>query len=131
MADQLAPFGRRSLVFDGDGSQYAVQGSLCAICNKLQRPGDDPPSVFIRVREKLASGRTRELMQVCPDCVARMFLQTTRLDLWNQVSGAVLAAIRRLLHRKWKGAGHEDTNVRALPPRALPAPPAPDKESAR
>jgi len=98
---EISKPGRRKLIFDGDGSQFLDTGIPCSVCGKRQEVGDSPASVFIRVREKLDDGSTRLLMLVCPDCVARMFLQVTRLDLWKQVSGTVLAAIRRLLAKKF------------------------------
>ena len=97
----LAKPGKRKLIFDGDGSQFTDTGQPCSLCNT--RMTADNGLVFIRVREKLQTG-TRELGFVCPDCVARMFLQVTRLDLWRHVSGNVVRAIQRLLRKRWKGS---------------------------
>lgn len=91
---EIAKPGKRQLVFDGDGSQYGDAGLPCSVCGKHQ-----VHEVFIRVREKVPGG-TRHLMLVCPDCVARLFLQVERLDLWRHVSGVVMAAIRRLLEKR-------------------------------
>ncbi len=100
MTKEIAKLGRRKLVFDGDGSQFLPDGKPCTLCGRKMEATDVPSSVFIRVREKLESGGTRELAHVCPDCVARMFLQVTRLGLWNQVSSVVMAAIKRLLLKR-------------------------------
>lgn len=112
MTDTSKP-GKRQLIFDGDGSQYTESGLPCSVCGKHQRVDDSQNQVFIRVREKLAAGGSRHLMLVCPDCVARLFLQVERLNLWNQVSGVVMAAIKRLLAKR-------RTKVEAKPSRAEP-----------
>lgn len=102
---QIVRPGKRQLVFDGDGSQFTPDTGLpCSVCGKHQTVGDRPSQVFIRVREKLTTGGTRHLMLVCPDCVARMFLQVERLSLWDQVSGVVRSAIKRLFEKKWARA---------------------------
>lgn len=88
---------RRRLVFDGDGSQFLHTGKPCRLCGVHQTPDDH--LVFIRVRERLG-GETVEIAHICPDCVARMFLQVTRLDLWRHVRGNVIAAIKRMLGKK-------------------------------
>ena len=87
----------RRLVFDGDGAQYLDSGKPCSLCGLRQTTNDH--LVFIRVRERRDNG-TEEIAHFCPDCIARMFLQVTRLDLWRCVRGNVIAAIRRMLDRK-------------------------------
>ncbi len=123
--------GKRQLVFDGDGSQYTDSGFPCSVCGKRQRIGDPQNQVFIRVREKLATGGTRHLMLVCPDCVARMFLQVERLSLWNQVSGVVMAAIKRLFEKKRAKAEAKASKAEPAHPRksleTLPGPKAPSR----
>lgn len=90
---------RRKLIFDGDGSQFLPDTGLpCHFCGIHQTPED--AMIFIRVREKLESG-TREIGHVCPDCVARMFLQVERLNLWKYVTGQVMAAIKRLFKKRY------------------------------
>lgn len=101
MPTEIAKPGKRRLIFDGDGSQFLDDGKPCTLCGKKMVPEDMPPQVFIRVREKLDNGTSRELAHVCPDCVARMFYQVTKLKLWRQVSSQVLSAIRRLLSKFW------------------------------
>ena len=59
-----------------------------------QRVDAMPPKVWVRVREKADEG-ARVIGYVCPNCVARLFLQVTRLGLWKQVSGQLMASIRR------------------------------------
>jgi len=92
----------RRLVFDGDASQFMPDtGTPCTLCGVHQNVYDDKaPTTFIRVREKIEGG-THTIAFVCPNCVARMFLQVERLSLWNQVSGTVMAAIKRLFTKKW------------------------------
>jgi hypothetical protein len=100
MTQEIAKTGKRKLIFDGDGSQYTSAGLPCRLCGVHQTVDDMPPSVFIRVREKLEDGSSRLVMHVCPNCVARLFLQVERLSLWNQVSGVVMAAIKRVFEKK-------------------------------
>lgn len=88
--------GKRTLIIDGDGSHYTPEGSPCSLCNDRQHVDDMPPKVWVRVREKADDG-TRVIGYVCPNCVARLFLQVTRLGLWKQVSGQLMAAIRRAI----------------------------------
>lgn len=96
---ELAKPGKRQVIFDGDGSQYTDSGLPCSVCGIRQQIGDAQNRVFIRAREKV-SGGSQHIMLVCPDCVARMFLQVIRLDLWKQVSGVVVAAIKRVFEKK-------------------------------
>jgi hypothetical protein len=128
---EIAKPGRRKLVFDGDGSQFLPDTGLpCSVCGKHQLPEDVPSQVFIRVREKLANGTTRHLMLVCPDCVARMFLQVERLSLWNQVSGVVMAAIKRLFEKRWAkkhGSSAEPANRSRPALGSVPGPKLPTK----
>lgn len=96
----LARTPKRRLVFDVDGSQYTDSGAPCTICGARQVIWEGGPRSFVRIREKIPLG-TRIVAYVCPECVGRLFLQTERLRLWNQVSGTVRAAIRRVLMRRW------------------------------
>lgn len=112
----------RKLIFDGDASQFMPDsGEPCTLCGVHQNVYDDKaPTTFIRVREKVGGG-TKEIAFVCPDCVARMFLQVERLSLWGQVSGTVLAAIKRLFVKKWA----KDQEPRPAPRKALGSVPGP------
>ncbi len=123
--------GKRQLVFDGDASQFAPDSGLpCSVCGVHQSVDDKLHTCFIRVREKIPGG-TRHLMLVCPDCVARMFLQVERLSLWNQVSGVVMAAIRRLFEKKLAKAEAKAQKAEPAHPRkalgALPGPKQPSQ----
>ena len=104
MTTEITKPGRRKLIFDGDGSQFLPNGKPCSFCGRKMEPEDMPPPIFIRVREKLANGSTREIAHVCPDCVGRAFLQVERLSLWGQVSGQVVAAIKRVFEKKQEKA---------------------------
>lgn len=99
MSDLVKP-GKRALIFDGDGARYIPGDSPCTLCGTPQEI-DTAPRVFIRVREKLAHG-TREVALLCPDCIARAVLQVERLSLWRDVSGAVRAAIQRMIAKRRK-----------------------------
>lgn len=90
---------RLRIFFDGDASQFLPSGGSCIFC-EVRQSIDDGPLTFIRVRERTSEHNTRDCAWVCPDCVARAFLQVSRLGLWTQVSGQVLAAIRRHFARK-------------------------------
>lgn len=125
MPAEIAKPGKRRLIFDGDGSQFLDTGKPCTLCGRKALLEDVPPLVFIRVREQLA-GTTREIAHVCPDCVARMFYQVTKLKLWNQVSSQVLTAIKRLFSKFWGNV--EEKKGAATPPkqrRALGSVPGP------
>jgi hypothetical protein len=117
VSDELALTGRRKLIFDGDGSQYTDGGQPCSLCGQHQTIGDPINRVFIRVREKLANGSSQELAHVCPDCVARMFLQVTRLNLWNQVSAVVMTAIKRLFEKRSATKAEPDSKPEPSPTR--------------
>jgi len=118
-AAELAKPGKRRLVFDGDGSQFLDTGKPCTLCGRKATLEDVPPLIFIRVREQLEGGKTREIAHVCPDCVARMFYQVTKLKLWNQVSSQIMTAIRRLFTKFWGNV--EEKKGTATPPKKRPA----------
>jgi hypothetical protein len=63
--------------------------------------------------------------------VARLFLQVERLSLWNQVSGVVMAAIRRLLEKKQAKAEAKASKTEPASQRkalgSLPGPKAPSQ----
>ncbi len=84
---------RKELIFDGDGSQFLESGHPCSLCGHRLTIDGPGPRTFIRVREKTGAN-SREIGFLCPDCVARAFLQVSRLGLWTQVRAVVLRAIR-------------------------------------
>lgn len=99
----------RKLVFDGDASQTTARdfgGEPCTLCHGR-------PPTLIRVREKVAGG-TQPVAFVCPDCVARMFVQVERLSLWHTVSGVVLRAIHKVLLKKRLPSEAKQVNTRKL-----------------
>ena len=96
----LARTGRRELIFDVDGSQYGPWGAPCSLCNVRQDPTVALLS-FVRVREKLGD-HSEHVAYLCPDCVARAMIQVERCGLWRQLSGAVAAAVKRVLSRRQK-----------------------------
>lgn len=87
-------------------------GIPCTVCGAHQ--STDQQRTYIRAREKLADGSTRIVTLVCPDCVARMFLQVERLDLWSQVSGIVMSAIRRALDKRREKGEAKAAKLREL-----------------
>lgn len=85
---------KRTLIIDGDGSHYTPEGSPCSLCNDRQTVENG--LVWVRIREQVPGGSS-PIGYVCPNCVARMFLQVTRLGLWKHVSGGLMASIRRAI----------------------------------
>ena len=98
MTTDLAKRGKRELIFDVDRSQFLPTGSPCSICGERQDPFGRHVS-FVRVREKLGD-HSEPVAWLCPDCVARAMIQVERHGLWKQLSGAVAAAVARVLARK-------------------------------
>lgn len=104
MADLTKP-GRRRLIFDADASQFMpadMGGKPCSLCGVHQEIHSNPRT-FIRVREKIQGG-SREIAHVCPDCVARLFLQVERHKLWDQVTAVVRSAIERIFKKHYGGS---------------------------
>lgn len=90
---------KTTLIFDGDGAQYLSSGDPCSLCGCRQTPWGKPRA-FIRVRRKVNPGASKQVAQLCPDCIARAVLQVERLSLWSEVSPAVRAAVKRMINKR-------------------------------
>jgi hypothetical protein len=83
--------------FDVDASQSSVTGVGCSLCRQYHEPGSDEQPM-VRVRVKCYPDA-----HVCGKCVARLFIQACRHDLWRHVGPTLLAHIKRAIVQYQRG----------------------------